>query len=79
VPLALDVVLLVDGPLERGAVVRVPHHEDLGQVAVAVEDVLAWVFADVDQPFEALEGDVGSVHVDTSVFGQEGEAVEVTL
>jgi hypothetical protein len=51
----------------------VPHHENFGQVAKPIEYILAWVPANVDQPFKALECDKGSIHIEASILGQQGK------
>ena len=56
---------------------RVPNHQHFGQTAVAVEDVLTRVFADVDQPIEVLNSDIGGVHIYASVFGNQGQSHKV--
>jgi hypothetical protein len=73
-PVGLGVVGGVDLPLvELSAVVRVEEHEDGGEVAVAVEDVLRGVGRDVDQPGEVLQQHKGGVHVDPAVPDEQAE------
>ena len=67
-PLGFGIELLVDRPLEGRTVVRVKHHEDSRQTAESVEDVLAWILANIDQPVKAFDGHEGGVHVDATVF-----------
>jgi hypothetical protein len=79
VPVGFGVEGAVDLPVEGGAVVGVPVHDYFGEVAVAVEDVLAGVTANVDQPIQVLEREEGGVHVDAAVFCHDGQTVEVAL
>ena len=56
---------------------RMKNHEHFGQTAVSVEDILTRVFTDVDDPIEVLSGDVGGVHIYSSVLRNQGQSVKV--
>ena len=78
VPVRLGVVLRVHLPLVEGAaVVRVEEHEHLGHLPVAVEHELRRVAGDLDQPVQALQKDIGDVHVHSAVLGQQRQPHQV--
>lgn len=54
------------------------NHENIRVAAEAIENILAWIFADVDYPIEVLKGDDGDIQVNSSVFVEDGETVEIT-
>ena len=56
---------------------RVKRHQYFGEGAVSVENVLTRVITDVDQPVKILKGDVGGVHINASVFGNQRQSVKV--
>lgn len=76
-PHILSVSLFVKLPVERLTIMRMEHHKCAWIVAIAIEDIFAWVFGDVYYPVKVLNCKKGNVHVYASIPSQDGYPNEI--
>lgn len=73
VPAGLGVGIFIDSPVERSALESVKLHHYFRVLAEAIEDEVGWLLCHLHEPVEALEPDVGDVHVDAAVSVNQGQ------